>query len=107
MDVWLCAFILCLLSCVYLEVLRRADPPSKESYRLWRGSRNWKCGQGPTKGCTAMIISGGWGPDLFISTRRLGTKWVSKYELHQLTNRDKTRVGVPKALNLRNEVTII
>jgi hypothetical protein len=29
-----CAFILFVLSCVYVAALRRADPPSKESYRL-------------------------------------------------------------------------
>jgi hypothetical protein len=34
--------------------LRRADPPSKESYRLCIGLRNWKSGQGPTKGCRAI-----------------------------------------------------
>jgi hypothetical protein len=28
------AFILCLLSCIYVEALRRADNSSKESYRL-------------------------------------------------------------------------
>jgi hypothetical protein len=30
--------------------------PSKESYRLCNRSRNWKIGQGPTKGCRAIII---------------------------------------------------
>jgi hypothetical protein len=39
-----------------VEALRRADPPSKESCRLCTGSRNWKSGQGPTKGCRAIII---------------------------------------------------
>jgi hypothetical protein len=29
-----CAFILCLLSCVWVAALRRADHPSKESYHL-------------------------------------------------------------------------
>jgi hypothetical protein len=28
------AFILCLVSCVQVAALRRADPPSKESYRV-------------------------------------------------------------------------
>jgi hypothetical protein len=36
--------------------LRRADPPYKESYRLCIGSRNLKGGQGPRKGCRAIII---------------------------------------------------
>jgi hypothetical protein len=30
----LCVFILFVLFCVYVEALWRADPPSKESYRL-------------------------------------------------------------------------
>jgi hypothetical protein len=38
------------LFCVQVEALRRADPPSKESYWLCIGLRN----QGPTKGCTAI-----------------------------------------------------
>jgi hypothetical protein len=29
---------------------------SKDSYRLCIGSRNWKSGQGPTKGCRGIII---------------------------------------------------
>jgi hypothetical protein len=29
-----CAFFLFVLFCVSVETLRRADPPSKESYRL-------------------------------------------------------------------------
>jgi hypothetical protein len=36
MDVWcVCAFSVFVLSCVQVEALRRADHPSKESYRLW------------------------------------------------------------------------
>jgi hypothetical protein len=35
MDVWgVYVFILFVLSCVYVEALRRADHSSKESYRL-------------------------------------------------------------------------
>jgi hypothetical protein len=45
----LCAFILALLFCVQAEVLQRADPPSRESYWLCMGLRNWKSGQDPTK----------------------------------------------------------
>jgi hypothetical protein len=48
MDV--CAFILLVLSCSQVEVLRPADPPSKESYRLCIRLRNRKGGQGPIKG---------------------------------------------------------
>jgi hypothetical protein len=46
-----CVYTVFLLSCVQVAALRRADPPSKESYRLCIGLRNWKSGQGPTKGC--------------------------------------------------------
>jgi hypothetical protein len=49
MGVCVCLFSACAL----LYALRRADPPSKESYRLWIGLRNWKSGHGPTKGCRA------------------------------------------------------
>jgi hypothetical protein len=38
------------LFCVLVAALWRADLPSKESYRLCIGLRNWKSGQGPTKG---------------------------------------------------------
>jgi hypothetical protein len=34
--------------------MRRADPPSKESYRLFIGSRNLKSCHGPTIGCRAL-----------------------------------------------------
>jgi len=29
--------VFCVVSCLYVEALRRADPPSKESYRLSNG----------------------------------------------------------------------
>jgi hypothetical protein len=44
----------CVVLCVEVAALRRADPLSKESYRLCRRTRNWKSGQGPTKGCRAI-----------------------------------------------------
>jgi hypothetical protein len=37
-------------------VLGRSDLPPNESYRLCIGLRNWKSGQGRTKGCRAIII---------------------------------------------------
>jgi hypothetical protein len=49
----LCVYSVFMLSCGQVADLRRADPPSKESYRMCIGSRNWKSGQGPTKGCRA------------------------------------------------------
>jgi hypothetical protein len=36
-----------MLFCVLVVVLRRADPPSKESYWLCIGFKNWKVGQVP------------------------------------------------------------
>jgi hypothetical protein len=51
----LCAFVPCLCCPVQVEALRRADPTSKQSYRLYIGLGNWKTGQGP-KGCRATGI---------------------------------------------------
>jgi hypothetical protein len=48
-----CVYSVFVLCCVQVTALRRADPPSKESYRLCKRSRNWKSDQGSTKGCTA------------------------------------------------------
>jgi hypothetical protein len=44
------------LFCVYVILCvgsGLAEPPSKESYRPCKKSRNWKRGQCPTKGCRA------------------------------------------------------
>jgi hypothetical protein len=46
-----CLYSVFVLSCVQVAALRLADPPSKESYRLWKRSRNWKTDQGSTKDC--------------------------------------------------------
>jgi hypothetical protein len=48
-----CFYSVFMLFCVQVAALRRAYPPSKESYRLCIGLRNWKSGQGP-KGCRAI-----------------------------------------------------
>jgi hypothetical protein len=48
-----CVYSVFVLSCVQVATLRRADSPSKEFYRLCKRLRNWKIGQGPTKGCRA------------------------------------------------------
>jgi hypothetical protein len=45
-----CVYSLCVFLCVR-TALRRADPPSMESYRLCIRLRNRKSGQGPTKDC--------------------------------------------------------
>jgi hypothetical protein len=44
----ICVRLFCV--CVLLFFLRGADPPTKETYRLCIELRNWKSGQGPTKG---------------------------------------------------------
>jgi hypothetical protein len=49
-----CIYSVFVLSSVQVAALRRADPPSKVSYRLRKRSRNWKKrDQGPTKSCKA------------------------------------------------------
>jgi hypothetical protein len=53
MDV--CVRLFCVMpSFLQAAALQRADPPSEESYRLYKRSINWKSGQGPTKGCRAI-----------------------------------------------------
>jgi hypothetical protein len=49
----LCVYSVFMLLCVYVAALGRADPTSKESYRLCIGLRNLKNGKGP-KGCRAI-----------------------------------------------------
>jgi hypothetical protein len=44
---FVCVYSVFVLSCVQLAALWLADPPSKESYRLCKRSRNRKTGQGP------------------------------------------------------------
>jgi hypothetical protein len=58
LKVWMSVWVhsLFMLFCVEVEALRWSDPLSKESYRFCIGPRNWKIGQGPTKGCRAIII---------------------------------------------------
>jgi hypothetical protein len=55
-EAWMsvCVYSVFMLSCVQVAALRRADPPSKESYRLCKRSGNRKSGQGPTKGRRAI-----------------------------------------------------
>jgi hypothetical protein len=53
-----CVYSMLVLSCMYVEALRRDDPPPKELYRLCKGPRNWKGGQGSWKGCTAIDWAG-------------------------------------------------
>jgi hypothetical protein len=54
LDAWMPVYVYSVfMFCVQVAALRRADPPSKESYRLCIGLRNLKSGQGP-KGYTAI-----------------------------------------------------
>jgi hypothetical protein len=50
MDVCVCLFCVCLVLCVGSGLATGWSPP-KWSYRLCKWLRNWKSGQGPTKGC--------------------------------------------------------
>jgi hypothetical protein len=59
-----CVFILFVFFCVLAAALRRADPPSKESYRLCTGVGNWKSGQGPHRavdGWVGGLVDGRYG----------------------------------------------
>jgi hypothetical protein len=53
---------------MHVATLRRADPPSKETYRLCERSRNRKSDHGPTEGCRAT--------DRWTDT--YGYKWISR-----------------------------
>jgi hypothetical protein len=48
MDVNVLSFCVCVVLCVG-NCLATGWSPSKASYRMCRGLRNWKIGQGPTK----------------------------------------------------------
>jgi hypothetical protein len=58
LETWMsvCVYPVFVLFCVQVAALQRADPPSKESYRLCIGLRNWKSCQGLTKGCRVIYI---------------------------------------------------
>jgi hypothetical protein len=46
--------ILFVLSCVYVEALRLADPPSKESYQLYIALKIEQAAKAQKKGCRAV-----------------------------------------------------
>jgi hypothetical protein len=56
LDAWISVsvYYVFVLFCVQIAILRRADLPSKESYRLCTALRHWKSDQGSTKGCTTI-----------------------------------------------------
>jgi hypothetical protein len=54
MDVFVRLFCVCAVLCVQVAALRRADPPSKESYLLCKRSRKWKAAKDQQKDCTAI-----------------------------------------------------
>jgi hypothetical protein len=56
MDVCMVCNLFCV--CVFCvdRGLAKGSSPSKESCRLYIGSRKWKSGWGPTKGCRTIII---------------------------------------------------
>jgi hypothetical protein len=64
-----CVYSVFVLFYMMVAALQRADPPSKESYRLSIGLRDSKSGQGPTEGCRAI--------DRFISHMKLHCLCVS------------------------------
>jgi hypothetical protein len=55
-----CVYSVSVLFCVEVAALWRTDPPSKESYRLCIGLRNWKSVQGHTKGLQSHNIKIVW-----------------------------------------------
>jgi hypothetical protein len=75
-----CIYSVFVQSYMYVADLRRPDPPSKESYRLCKRLRNWKSGQGPTKGCRATDLIRGiyraLGPRSFVRVDSCSTKWT-------------------------------
>jgi hypothetical protein len=49
-----CVYSVFVLSCVQVAALRRADPPSMESYRLCLGLETEKAAKVQQKGCRAI-----------------------------------------------------
>jgi hypothetical protein len=58
LDAWMsvCIYFMFVPPCVQVAALRRADPPTKESYRLCERLRNLESGQGPTEDCGTIYI---------------------------------------------------
>jgi hypothetical protein len=53
-SIAVCVYSVFVLFYLWIAALRRADPPSKEPYRLCKRWRNWKSSQDPIKGCRAI-----------------------------------------------------
>jgi hypothetical protein len=53
LEAWMPVFV---LSCVCVAALRRSHPPTKESYRQCKRSRNWKTAKVQQKDCRTVYI---------------------------------------------------
>jgi hypothetical protein len=51
---FLCYYSVFVLACVQVAALRRGDPPSKESYRLYKNQETEKAAKAQQKGCSAI-----------------------------------------------------
>jgi hypothetical protein len=55
MVVCVCVYSVFVLSCVQVAVLRRSDPPSKVSYRVWKDSETEKAAEVQQRAVEAQI----------------------------------------------------
>jgi hypothetical protein len=76
LDVYVRLFCVRVVLCVGSGFVRGWSD-FKEFYRLCIGSRNWKCGQGPTKSCTAIIIKLKLNSMAWIRKRTITTEWAT------------------------------
>jgi hypothetical protein len=93
MDVY-CVRLFCICVLSVGRSLATGWPPSKKSYRLCIGSRNWKRGQGPTKGCRAIKIKiikrntenlpDEWKQSIVVPVHKKGDKIIGGYHYYQL-----------------------
>jgi hypothetical protein len=93
LEAWMsmCVYSVCVRLCVGSD-LRRADPPSKESYRLCIGLRNRKTDQGP-KGCRATER----GKE---KTVYPGHSLLRKVSRHEVIGDRRSHEHIPKFINL-------
>jgi hypothetical protein len=101
-----CACSVSMLSCVQAEALRWADPPSKESYRLYIGLRNWKSSRDPRKDCRAIDRQCRWKWGGRARNACSAICYTSKCHLHKFTNFGPRRLDHVEARN-SNELLCI